>query len=292
MPIYVSASDTLLERGLCIACHRSEQCVSQWQDTEFRSYMSKKVKEEMAVRYANMSAVDRQKLTTRARKAIEDKYQGEYPWMAEALKKANSTNGKKRSFIERKLEYLCKSLGVEAKTGVFLKNNGKFRNDVVGYFPDLLIPDLKIVLEADGEKWHNDPEYDSNRDKDILECYGYETFRFTEDEINNHGDMVYNRLKRLFKNHRGQIVSRGVKVLYIKQVPRSKKYTKLYNISVAEDESYIADGIVVHNCRCTVNHVSPGYDWDPATRAFTKPIKRQFKNPKLKNVKLNIKVTK
>lgn len=292
MPIYVSASDTLLERGLCIACHRSEQCVSQWQDTEFRSYMSKKVKEEMAVRYANMSAVDRQKLTTRARKAIEDKYQGEYPWMAEALKKANSTNGKKRSFIERKLEYLCKSLGVEAKTGVFLKNNGKFRNDVVGYFPDLLIPDLKIVLEADGEKWHNDPEYDSNRDKDILECYGYETFRFTEDEINNHGDMVYNRLKRLFKNHRGQIVSRGVKVLYIKQVPRSKKYTKLYNISVAEDESYIADGIVVHNCRCTVNHVSPGYDWDPTTRAFTKPVKRQFKDPKLKNVKLNIKVTK
>lgn len=45
-------------------------------------------------------------------------------------------------------------------------------------------------------------------------------------------------------------------------------------------------------CRCTINHVPPGYEWDPETRAFTKPVKRQFKNPKLRNVKLNIKVTK
>ena len=177
----------------------------------------------MVIRYANMSDTERHELTANARKAIEDKYQGQRPWMAEALKKAKSANGKKRSFIARKLEHLCKSLGVDVKTGVFLKNNGKFRNNVVGYFPDLLIPDLKIVLEADGENWHNDAEYDSNRDKDILDCYGYETFRFTEDEINNHGDMVYNRLKRLFKNPRGQIVSRGVKVVYVKQVSRSNR---------------------------------------------------------------------
>lgn len=30
------------------------------------------------------------------------------------------------------------------------------------------------------------------------------------------------------------------------------KNTKLYNLSVEEDESYIAEGIVVHNCRCQV----------------------------------------
>lgn len=44
-------------------------------------------------------------------------------------------------------------------------------------------------------------------------------------------------------------------------------------------------------CRCTINFKKPGFDWNPETRAFTTPIKRKSKNPKLKNVKLNIKIT-
>lgn len=43
-------------------------------------------------------------------------------------------------------------------------------------------------------------------------------------------------------------------------------------------------------CRCTVNYKKPGYAWNPATHAFTLPIKR--KSSKLGNVKLNIKVSK
>lgn len=45
-------------------------------------------------------------------------------------------------------------------------------------------------------------------------------------------------------------------------------------------------------CRCTINHKKSGFDWDEDLRAFVKPIKKVSKNPKLKNVKLNIKVSK
>ena len=45
-------------------------------------------------------------------------------------------------------------------------------------------------------------------------------------------------------------------------------------------------------CRCTINYKKPGFDWDPELRAFTKPIKKVSKNSKLKNVKLNIKISK
>ena len=31
---------------------------------------------------------------------------------------------------------------------------------------------------------------------------------------------------------------------------KSKRKLKTYNISVADDESYVAKQIVVHNCRC------------------------------------------
>lgn len=45
-------------------------------------------------------------------------------------------------------------------------------------------------------------------------------------------------------------------------------------------------------CRCTLNHKKPGFAWNPELRAFTIPIKKVSKNPKLKGVKLNIKVSK
>lgn len=45
-------------------------------------------------------------------------------------------------------------------------------------------------------------------------------------------------------------------------------------------------------CRCTINHKKPGFGWDSELRAFTKPIKKTTTNPKLKGVKLNIKVSK
>lgn len=45
-------------------------------------------------------------------------------------------------------------------------------------------------------------------------------------------------------------------------------------------------------CRCTINYKKPGFAWNPEMRAFSTPIKKQPKNTKLKNVKLNIKVEK
>ncbi len=45
-------------------------------------------------------------------------------------------------------------------------------------------------------------------------------------------------------------------------------------------------------CRCQINVVPYGFEWDNNVRAFTKPIKKISKNPKLRNVKLNIKVSK
>jgi hypothetical protein len=45
-------------------------------------------------------------------------------------------------------------------------------------------------------------------------------------------------------------------------------------------------------CRCTINHKKDGFAWDAELRAFTKPIKKVSSNPKLKGVKLNIRIEK
>ena len=42
----------------------------------------------------------------------------------------------------------------------------------------------------------------------------------------------------------------------IKRISRVKRRGCVYNLSVREDESYVAEGMAVHNCRCRVVSLS------------------------------------
>ena len=44
--------------------------------------------------------------------------------------------------------------------------------------------------------------------------------------------------------------------VYVKNIKREKSEEIVYNFSVLEDESYILNGVVSHNCRCTMSPVS------------------------------------
>lgn len=270
-----------------------ESTKRQWLDDNFRRIIHDAVVEEMRLRYENMSDEQKRDITKKARRTINLKYPNGHPWMVNAIKKANKTNGKKRTFIERKLLYFCDKLGVKTITNLCLRNkDGLFRNKVKCYFPDIFIPALGIVLEADGIQWHKDKEYDSNRDKDIKEFFGFDTFRFSEEDIVNNGDVVFEELKNLFNNHSGNFCLVEVPLRIIQKITKNSRCNYLYNLSVEDDESYVADGVIVHNCRCNVNYKDPDTEWDSSTKSFTKVKKYQPKSKKLKGIKLNIKVQK
>lgn len=286
-------NSNLLKEQLCLNCLRKKNAKKQWKSEEFRAFISDCTKEQMKERYSQMSFNERKTLTIKARETIKEKYGSCHPWMKDAIKKANKTNGKKRTYIEKKLLYFCEQLGVEAVSNVCLRNRcGLFRNDVVCYFPDIFIPKLGIVLEADGENWHKDKTYDVNRDKDIKDFFGFDTFRFSEEDIRNNGEEVFEELKRIFNNHSKKYCLNKCEVINIQRVRKNSKCDYLYNLSVEEDESYIADGLIVHNCRCTINYKDPDLEWDADLRAFVKVKKKTSTNPRLQGVKLNIKVTK
>lgn len=270
-------NDGLSKRQLCKHCRFVVDAKKQWKDDDFRKLISESTKREMVVRYAKMTKQQRKELTLRGRQTIAKKYPNSHPWMEEAIKKANSKNGQRKTFIERKLRYFCEQLGQHVIIGIYLKNDGSFTNHVRGYFPDLFIPKLGIILEADGMQWHTDKEYDNNRDRDIKNKFGYDTFRFSEEDIAEHGDKVYQELQNIFNNHEGNFEQISVNVVYVKKEENKKQCKTLYNFAVEEDESYVADGIVVHNCRCTVNRYNPKYEWNPKTHSFST----------LKKVKLN-----
>ncbi len=115
------------------------------------------------------------------------------------------------------------------------------------YFADFVLPKYKLVIEVDGHYWHQDSEKDSKRTKDI-ENLGWMVVRFDEDELKN-GQRVKKELTRILMNHDGEYNTLEMKVLKVKK-HRIAANKMLFNFSVEEDESYIAKGFVVHNCRC------------------------------------------
>lgn len=49
-----------------------------------------------------------------------------------------------------------------------------------------------------------------------------------------------------------------LKKIKILSITKKKYIGKMYNLAVEKDETYIADGIIVHNCRSRVRSMSEG----------------------------------
>lgn len=80
-----------------------------------------------------------------------------------------------KSKLETKIEELLNALGVE-----FI-----FQHPVARYFADFYIPSKNLIIECDGEYWHNKPgaaEHDAKRDAHLRKI-GYAIIRFSETEI-------------------------------------------------------------------------------------------------------------
>ena len=274
---------------LCGNCSNRISAIEQWKDEDIRKIIAEKARIQMNKRYEKMTVEEKRELTKEARKVFNRKYPDGRPWQKEVLKKVNVTNGRRKTFIERKLIHFLEYLGIEYEVGKFLENDGTFVNDVKGYFPDVFIPKLGIVFEADGSHWHN-PDYDKVRDEDIKRVFGYDTFRFSEEEIRNKGEEVCKKISNICNNHSGLFRGAECKVVKIEKLEFSKKSPKyLYNFAVEEDESYLADGVIVHNCRCELKYLPEGWVWDEQEGRFRAPkVSKEERVQRTSKVKIDV----
>jgi very-short-patch-repair endonuclease len=128
------------------------------------------------------------------------------------------------------------------------------------YKADFYLPDHQLAIECDGKQWGRDIEYDKNR-LDYIRSTGIDVLQLkNEFVINNTGECVQ-AIQRMVKNHSGEYEFIDVEV--VSAITHKIERVTLYNLSVAEDESYIAKGFVVHNCGCTR---IPLYGWDGAVQ--------------------------
>ncbi len=142
--------------------------------------------------------------------------------------------------IERKVKELLDTIGIAYTQ----------QHPVDRFFVDFAIPSLMVAIEVDGNYWHKDTQKDADRQA-IIEGKGWYVVRFREDQINDNLQSVSQELVRIAANHAGEYKFAAVKVLKVERWKLGKPRA-VYNLSVAEDESYIAKGMVVHNCRCVL----------------------------------------
>ena len=151
----------------------------------------------------------------------------------------------KRSNLEIAFEEELKNRGYND-----FESNKFIYLDGIRMYPDFVFEEKKIIVEIDGEYWHNKPQIKARDQKKtkMLEFYGYTVLRFTGTQIQKDLSRCVDVFERVYKNHSGEYTFAAMEVLSVNIYNTTPKTNSVYNISVEEDESYIAENLVVHNC--------------------------------------------
>ena len=203
---------------------------------------------------------------------------------------ANASNAriKYNTTVEQALAEALKQAQIEFEHQYMIKRPEMRRCGSKGwmhrfYKTDFAIPGLKLVIECLGEKWHRerDRAYLTQRRR-FIESRGYSVLEFNADEILNETDNCVEEIKRVMANHKGEYEFLDVAVSKVEHY--QKKTVRLYNLSVADDESYVAKGFVVHNCLCTRfgHYTSGGRRVQPAWERRT-PYEQPYTRDELSN---------
>jgi hypothetical protein len=262
-----------------ISCSSKKTTERQWSDPNHRKNISKKTSEQMYREYANGDR-DNREIIKKARSNMRKKYgRGGY------LKWAKDNNPKKLEEIKQKRiktieekygsvqNMICSTamvaLGKKARSGgtaievamgKYLKKQNKkyYKQFKVGRrYIDFYVPKDKLFIECDGYPWHEDKIKERKRDYEILTKYPDHTIAHVDYKPNPPKWENWTLVDLLQLNHDGVYDQLAMPVVAIERKPvKQGKWNKktVYNFAVEDDESYIVNGLVSHNCRCVLTY--------------------------------------
>jgi hypothetical protein len=257
-------------RTYCSAsCASKATTEKQWADPHHRENIANKARLQMEREYAN-DMRDRNEITVNARRASfakygEGGYLGANPDVSESGRRAVVAKyGSQRDLL---LNRALPALARKARTGMVkterivaaeLRREGKTflqQHRVGDRWVDFYVPEDRHFIEADGERWH-EPERDRKRDIEIL--LAYPDHKITHIVFGAKGEKARETFDLVTLNHAGSYSFTDEQVVSVKRWGLRKARTR-FNFAVEDDESYVAAGIVSHNCRCAESPVTDAY---------------------------------
>jgi len=172
------------------------------------------------------------------------------------LKRNRSATGKKVSQMFFANRSLAKMTDIEKiVSDILYKLNIKFiyQHPIDDIFHvDFFLPEYNIVIECDGNYWHNYPhglKGDIQRDKYLRHKKKYLVLRFWGNDIKKQTKKVENKLLLTCMNHNGRFIEHYGMVTGIKVLLPGKHQRKKYDLTVENAHSYVTwEGVVSHNC--------------------------------------------
>ena len=116
---------------------------------------------------------------------------------------------------------------------------------------DFCMPEHRIIIEVRGPGFNATQERAVVKDR-LARDHGYLLLNLWWTQIIDQPDNVGEILRRILRNHKREYVFVEATVVSV-EARRTKRPFPLYNIGVEEDESYVAAGVVSHNCRPPAN---------------------------------------
>src|SRR3972149_1218831 len=174
------------------------------------------------------------------------------------LKNALTNRGRNHlgnSYLEKKMKWFLEKESIKFTPQWFYRY--KDGNDWKYAWADFMLPTINTVIECDGffhEKLRT-KQRDKIKDNYLVEK-GFNILRFDKEEIRNNFDKVASMIKGL-----NCITTIPIKKLikwHLKSRIKDNPCQTVYNLEVEEDQSYTANGMIVHNCEqfCAPNEVA------------------------------------
>jgi uracil-DNA glycosylase family 4 len=131
---------------------------------------------------------------------------------------------------------------------------------------DFCLPQQRILIEVRGPGFSGEAIERALAKERLATEHGYLVLNVWSFQILEQPRTIEEFLRRILKNHRGEYVFVDAEVEKV-DVRQTRRDFALYNIGVEEDESYVAAGVVSHNCRPPGNR-NPEADELSACRPF------------------------
>lgn len=214
-------------------------------------FQNKKVRE--IIRKVTNTAEHRKNSSERMKKNNPSKISEVRKRMTESYKKTMLENPKRHpNYIMAQKGFVS---NLEKEMMEILDNlNIKYDRQypVKQYFPDFKIKGHNILIECDGEYWHGSEEAkikDAIRQKEI-ENEGFIMLRFPASKTYNKED-VSKQILKVLANHDGKFKGSFYKIDRI-NTTNVHKAKMTYDLTIDKDESFVLNGIAVHNCQCDI----------------------------------------